>query len=201
MRRLDTIKRLFNLQDDLKAEQFSRLLSGISDNEILNFSVFAYQNKKEFENTEALIARTAKEFIANINTKLLQERKMRFRTLDELIFFVRENFKGKEITNGSAGNGFLPYVILSIDKEGDLFSRFSMRKATDAENVFYKWLFENQHKIGIIERISEAEYHNSQREQNTPQIEFKEPSLALLNNPKFNAFNQAVKQITQGGEK
>lgn len=170
--RIQLLKELFNLNSDIKALQYSEFVKGIPTNELIKFSTYALQNAREYETQDKFVARTAKEFLAFLNITALQHKAFRFDTKEAMIAFVRENFRNKEICNGEPnsefgkGNGFFPYVVLAIDKDGDLFSRYQMRKITDCEAVFYNWLFENQHKIGVVKIISETEYLNTKQLQN-----------------------------------
>ena len=76
----------------------------------------------------------------------------------EMVAWLRENFKGKAICNGEIGNGFLPYVILRLSDKGNLFSTYTGTEHLRSEPEFFAWLFNNQHKIGKYEFISEADY-------------------------------------------
>lgn len=209
--RLRLIKELFNLQSDIKALQYSEFVKGIPSGELIKFSTYALQNAREYETQDKFVARTAKEFLAHLNLIALQKRAFRFESIDAMISFVRENFKGKELTNGEPksekgkGNGFMPYVVLGIDKDGDLFSRYQMRKVTDCEAEFYGWLFENQHKIGVVKLISEAEYFNAIAKKDETKLvnsEQSKPNANLFSaDPKMTNFNKMVKSVAMGERK
>ena len=142
--RLKTLTNLFDLKSREKGLLYCEFTKGIKTDDLINFANFAFRNKKEFETQDALISRTAREYLADITIKQMQNGFFRFANLDDMINFIRENLKGKEILNGRKDNGFLPFVILSINEKGNLFSKYTMREVTDAETQFYKWLFENQ---------------------------------------------------------
>lgn len=208
--RLRLIKELFNLQSDIKALQYSEFVKGIPSEELIKFSTYALQNAREYETQDKFVARTAKEFLAHLNLIALQKRAFRFESIDAMISFVRENFRGKELTNGEPksekgkGNGFMPYVVLGIDKDGDLFSRYQMRKVTDCEAEFYGWLFENQHKIGVVRLVSDSEYMAQIKANQARRIEAIEQSqrnnlLLPVDNPKLANFHKVVNRVVMGG--
>lgn len=158
--RLKTLINLFDLKSREKGLLYCEFTKGIKTDDLINFANFAFRNKKEFETQDALISRTAREYLADITIKQMQNGFFRFANLDDMIKFIRENLKGKEILNGRKDNGFLPFVILSINEKGNLFSKYTMREVTDTETQFYKWLFENQNQICRIERVTEQEFYN-----------------------------------------
>ena len=162
--RIAIIKSIYKINDKYEIIQYLKILENIPTERLIEFSVYSLQNKLKYETEKACIVRTAKNFSALITLNLIRQNMFRFENLEEFIHFVKTNFKEKEITNGNSENGFLPFVILSIDKDGDLYSKYTMSKASNYETIFFKWLFKNQEKLGQIERISYSEYLNIEEE-------------------------------------
>lgn len=196
MNRIQAIKELFGVTSDLNASFYSEVLKGIPTHELVKFKVFAYNQKKDFETQEALITRTAREYSAGITIKQMQNGFFRFANLDDMIKFIRENLKGKEILNGRNGNGFLPFVILSINEKGNLFSKYTMREVADAETQFYKWLFENQNQICRVERITEQEFYNQIQNEALLKIE-NQNQKAMICDDKREAFHKSIAELVK----
>lgn len=156
--RLTLIKTLWGLTNDTLALQYNELVKGIATKDLIAFNAFCYKNKGEFESMPVAVAKNAKEFIANQMVRVLQNGSFRFQSIMEMVEWLRENFKGKAICNGENGNGFLPFVILRLSDKGNLFSTYTGTEHLRNEPEFFAWLFDNQHKIGKYEFISEAEY-------------------------------------------
>lgn len=196
MNRIQAIKELFGLTSDLNASFYSEVLKGIPTDELVKFKIFAYKRKKDFETQDALISRTAREYLANITIMQMQSGFFRFAKLGDMIKFIRENLKGKEILNGRKGNGFMPFVILSINEKGNLFSKYTMREVTDMENQFYKWLFENQNQICRIERVTEQEFYNQIQNEALLKIE-NQNQKSMICDDKVKTFHKMIGEVVK----
>ena len=194
--RLKTLTNLFDLKSYEKGLLYCEFTKGIKTDDLINFANFAFRNKKEFETQDALISRTAREYLADITIKQMQNGFFRFANLYDMIKFIRENLKGKEILNGRKGNGFLPFVILSINEKGNLISKYTMREVTDAETQFYKWLFENQNQICRIERVTEQDFYNQIQNEELLKIE-NQNQKPMICDDKRKTFHKMIGELVK----
>ena len=92
-----------------------------------------------------------------IQARLKRKEKI-FKSIPELKRFLQDYYKGKNIANGAKGNGFLEFVVIGMDKDGNLINKSARNEfgvfeklTANEEAKFLEWLLENQHRIGVID--------------------------------------------------
>lgn len=162
MKREQMIKELFNLNSKMQVLFYDEMLKNIKDDELIQFKVFAYANKREYETEQALIARVAKEYLNNTTLKNLQAGRFKFKNVEDLREFLLDCFKGLRVINGIGI--FKPFVIISVTKDGrNFFNEYSQTYLNcDDEALFLFELIKNQTLIGKVRIVNRLEYLKNQ---------------------------------------
>lgn len=151
-----------------KIVKFDRKLYFISDDELINFAIFTDNFRANFVSTELAVHK------ASIAWKRMTFEQVKcvggsfFKGLNEMINFCREAYRGEALCSCEYGSGYLPYVVIEVDDEGNLRNSacinengvFKRLNSSETSQI-YNWLFKNQHKIGDIKRISREDYERS----------------------------------------
>ena len=157
MDRIDFIRKALDV-NEVKASIINELIKDIPDDKLADF--FAY--RLNFVNEKMSVELITKKAIFEYKRILIQERLKRkekiFKSISELKRFLQVYYKGKDIANGAKGNGFLEFVVIGMDKDGNLINKSARNEfgvfeklTANEEAKFLKWLLENQHRIGVID--------------------------------------------------
>jgi len=131
---------------------YNEVLKLIPTEKLPQFAVSVIRNNNEFMRADQAISKAVREFETKILLKNMQDGKQ-IKDFEKFIEFIQYSFRGKSICNNLAGM-YKPFVTIGMDKEGNLVNQFIWKKVSsgDEQNI-YKWLFENQKKIGVVEYI------------------------------------------------
>ena len=157
MDRIAFIKKALDV-NEVKASIINELIKDIPDDKLANF--FAY--RLNFVDEKMSVELITKKAIFEYKRLLIQARLKRkekiFKSIPELKRFLQDYYKGKDIANGAKGNGFLEFVVIGMDKDGNLINKSARNEfgvfeklTANEEAKFIKWLLENQHRIGVID--------------------------------------------------
>lgn len=171
MTRKDLVTGVFELKSEVKALQYLALLNGIPDSEIINFANYALKHKREFDSRDSYVARAVESFKASLALMAIREGKFSFKDRAEMVAFIKQNFRGKELVSGA--KPFLPYVVIALDENATLVNKFRVTDygkfiplSSDDVTLVYDYLFANQQRIGDVKYISQSEYNKVAKEQN-----------------------------------
>ncbi|AQW85461.1 hypothetical protein CPIN18021_1077 [Campylobacter pinnipediorum subsp. caledonicus] len=170
-----------------KLMKFDKKLSSIKTDELISFAIFADRFRGNFVNNDLVIHKALMFW----HKKMLEEQARPdvkyFKNIDDMIAYCKEVYKNEELCSGcpgKGGNGFLEFVVIRVDNDGVLRNSFVVtdngvyqRLDANETNIVYRYLFDNQHMIGKIKRISEQEFARLTYKQEEPkQEEVKEMS-------------------------
>lgn len=148
-----------------KIIKFDRKLHFIPDDELINFAIFVDNFRANFVSTELAVHKAAIAWQRISFERVKCVGGNFFRGIDEMINFCREAYRGEALCSCESGSGYLPYVIIMVDDEGNLrngscVNENGVFKRLDSSETsqIYSWLFANQHKIGDVKRISREDY-------------------------------------------
>ena len=153
---------------------YNEVLKLISTSDLPQFAVSLIRNGGEFMRPDQMMSKAVKEFETKILTSSLQNGK-KIKGYDKFVDFVQYSFRGKAICNGLYGL-YKPFVTIGMDRDGYLVNQFTWKKlSSQDEQDAYKWLFENQSRVGVVEHIE----HKIDA---VPEIEHKEPYIKEIEN-------------------
>jgi len=132
---------------------YKELLKNIPDDKIKQFVVETIRNDNTMMRPDTAISNVVRKYEAEIFTNELQAGTRTFKELDTVKDFCYHYFKGKRIANDIEGL-YQPSVTVAMNRDSELVNQYSGKKLTsDDEILFWKWLFVNQHKIGVIKEV------------------------------------------------
>ncbi|AQW80775.1 hypothetical protein [Campylobacter pinnipediorum] len=167
-----------------KLIKFDKKLSSIKTDELINFAIFADRFRGNFVNNDLVIHKALMFW----HKKRLEEQARPgvkyFKNIEDMIAYCKEVYKNEELCSGKpgeGGNGFLEFVIIKMDSEGVLRNSFVVtdngvyqRLDANETSIVYRYLFDNQHMIGKINRISEEWYTRLNHKAKTQEVEQEE---------------------------
>ena len=192
MDRIDFIKKALDI-NEVKAAIINVLIEDIPDNKLADF--FAY--RLNFVDEKMSVELITKKAIFEYKRLLVQERLKRkekiFKSIPELKKFLQDYYKGKDIANGGEGSQFYEFVIIGMDREGNLINKYAQNEfgsffklTANEEASFLKWLLENQHRLGVIDYEAVArkdeiliEIENKFKKQEIENTETKLPNVIV----------------------
>ncbi|MDL0089276.1 hypothetical protein [Campylobacter gastrosuis] len=152
-----------------KILKFSQKLHFIPDDELINFAIFVDNFRGNFISTDLAVHKAAIAWQKMAFERVKNSGKSFFKGVNELIAFCKEAYRGEGLCSCEKGSGFLPFVVIVVDDEGNLrnsavVNESGVFKRLDSSESakFYNWLFNNQHKIGDIKRISRDEWEQNE---------------------------------------
>ena len=154
---------------------YSEVLKMIPTESLPAFAVSLIRSGGEYMRPDQMISKAVKEFETKIITDNMRNGK-KIRNYEKLVEFVQYSFRGKPICNDIKGI-YKAWVTIGMDRDGNLINQFSWNKLSSKdEEEFYKWLFENQHRVGDIKRVKDRE-EITQIENNSQQNEIENGSV------------------------
>lgn len=148
--------------NNTQALVYSELLKEISDENLIDFFKFRLNfieqyTSKELATKKALIAYKQNQIFNALASGIRV-----FSDKEQMINFIKTVFKGKDFCYGA--KGYHDFVIFALDESGEILNKYAiddfgrfMKLNSDESAEIYNWLFENQHRIGVIKHISKAE--------------------------------------------
>ena len=156
MDRIDFIKKALDI-NEVKASIINELIKDIPDNKLADF--FAY--RLNFVDEKMSVELITKKAIFEYKRLLIQKRLKRekvFKSIPELKRFLQDYYKGKDISNCGEGSGFFEFVVIGMDKDGNLINKnvqnefgSYLKLTADEEAVYLNWLLGNQFRIGVVD--------------------------------------------------
>lgn len=148
--------------NNTQALVYSELLKEISDEDLIDFFKFRLNFIEQYTSKELA---TKKALIAYKQNQILNALAIGVRVFndkEQMINFIKTVFKGKDFCYGA--KGYHDFVIFALDESGEILNKYAiddfgrfMKLNSDESAEIYNWLFENQHRIGVIKHISKAE--------------------------------------------
>ena len=148
--------------NNTQALVYSELLKEISDENLIDFFKFRLNfieqyTSKELATKKALIAYKQNQIFNALASGIRV-----FSDKEQMINFIKTVFKGKDFCYGA--KGYHDFVIFALDESGEILNKYAIddfgrfiKLNSDESAEIYNWLFENQHRIGVIKHISKAE--------------------------------------------
>ena len=157
---------------------FESMIRDIPDSRLIDFGKFVIERFEPMKSKLLIIKEAIFDFRRMQIENGIRNGSFSFRTIDEMKEYLRTYYRGKEITNGPAS--YFDYVVIGMDKEGRLVNKYALDEfgrylVLDGEGVseVYRWLFENQHRIGKVEFHHPAKSIPSIRDRGTDIIDNK----------------------------
>lgn len=148
--------------NNTQALVYSELLKEISGEDLIDFFKFRLNfieqyTSKELATKKALIAYKQNQILNALASGIRV-----FNDKEQMINFIKTVFKGKDFCYGA--KGYRDFVIFGLDESGEILNKYAIdnlgrfvKLNSDESAEIYNWLFENQHRIGVIKHISKAE--------------------------------------------
>lgn len=153
--------------NEVQASLVSELIKDVPNEALKDFLVFRMQFIEPYKSKEAVTKEALFEYQKRMFLKRLQAGEILFKTVGEIKQFIETYFKGQDIGNGLAS--FYDYVVIGLDKDCNLVNKYFApdgrpKKLTgDEVNEVYKFLLDNQHRIGAVDYIEEREVKKLER--------------------------------------
>ncbi len=161
-----------------QAMVFESMIEDIPDSRLIDFGKFVIERFEPMKSKLLIIKEAIFDFRRMQIENGIRNGSFSFRTIDEMKEYLRTYYRGKEITNGPAS--YYDCVVIGMDKEGRLVNKYALDEfgrylVLDGEDVseVYRWLFENQHRIGKVEFHHPAKSIPSIRDRGTDIIDNK----------------------------
>lgn len=148
--------------NEVQAIIYDNLMGEIDDKDLIDFFKFRLNFIEQYTSKELA---TKKALIAYKQNQILNALAGGIRVFNDkerMIIFIKTVFKGKDFCYGA--KGYHDFVIFGLDDNGEILNKYAiddfgrfMKLNSDESAEIYNWLFENQHRIGIIKHISKAE--------------------------------------------
>lgn len=148
--------------NEVQAIIYDNLMGEIDDKDLIDFFKFRLNFIEQYTSKELA---TKKALIAYKQNQILNALAGGIRVFNDkerMINFIKTVFKGKDFCYGA--KGYRDFVIFGLDDNGEILNKYAlddfgrfMKLNSDESAEIYNWLFENQHRIGIIKHISKAE--------------------------------------------
>ena len=173
MKRIEFLMQGLEL-NEIQATLISELISDMPNNQLKNFLVFRMQFIEPYKSKELITKEALFEYRKIQTENRLRQNEKVFSTLDEMKTFIQLHYKGKELGYGLGD--YFDYVVIALDKEGNLVRKNQVTAGgnypkIDGENTakIYKFLFENQHRIGLVKYITQQEVTQIEHKKEEPQ--------------------------------
>ena len=154
---------------------YNEVLKLIPTESLPQFAVSLIRSGGEFQRSDQMISKAVKEFETKILTKSMQKGK-KINDYEKFVEFLQYSFRNKQICNNLKGL-YKPFVTIGLDREGYLVNQFIWKKiSSEDEQQVYKWLFEHQEQVGIVEHIEIKTEEPKQIEQKPKEVDDKKVS-------------------------
>lgn len=151
MNRINFLQQALEI-NQTQATIINKMIQDVPNDKLLDFIVFRTNYIEPMQSKELITKNALFDFRKNQHMENIRIGRMKLESLNQLKDFCQTYFKNKNLCYGPAS--FYDYVIISIDKDGNLFNNFNLKRLDSAdESKVYNWLFENQNRIGVIEQI------------------------------------------------
>ena len=148
--------------NNTQALVYSELLKEISDEDLIDFFKFRLNFIEQYTSKELATKKALIAYKRNQIFNALAGGIRVFSDKEQMINFIKTVFKGKDFCYGA--KGYHDFVIFGLDESGEILNKYAIdnlgrfvKLNSDESAEIYNWLFENQHRIGIIKHISKAE--------------------------------------------
>lgn len=148
--------------NEVQAIIYDNLMGEIDDEDLIDFFKFRLNfieqyTSKELATKKALIAYKQNQILNALASGIRV-----FNDKEQMINFIKTVFKGKDFCYGA--KGYRDFVIFGLDESGEILNKYAIdnlgrfvKLNSDESAEIYNWLYENQHRIGVIKHISKAE--------------------------------------------
>jgi hypothetical protein len=167
MNRIEFLKQGLNC-NEIQASIVSELIKDIPNNQLREFLIFRMNYVEPMKSSELITKTALYEFRRLQMEKRVQAGEKVFTSPEEIAKFVKTYYKGKDLGNGLAT--YEDFVIIGVDKEGNLLNKFvvneygSYLKLDSSEEAkVYKYLFENQNRIGDVKYYTKEEIEKQRK--------------------------------------
>ncbi|MBE3022918.1 hypothetical protein [Campylobacter sp. 7477a] len=185
-----------------KIIKFDRKLHFIPDDELINFAIFTDNFRANFVSTELAVHKASIAWQRMTFERVKYVGGSFFRGLEEMISFCREAYRGEALCSCEDGSGYLPYVVITVDDEGNLRNSASINengvfKRLDSSETsqIYSWLFANQHKIGDVKRISREDYERSIAKERMSALSAPKQQEITISDKSLKLIEKTIKRI------
>ena len=132
---------------------YGEIMKMVQTSELPQFAVQLIRNGGVMMRPDQMISEAVKKHEQKIITNRLQSGG-RISDYDRFVEFVQYSFRGKPITNGAWI--FKDFVIISMDRDGNMVNNMTWKKLSSQDEIeVYKWLFENQNRVGVVEHVEQ----------------------------------------------
>ena len=148
--------------NEVQAIIYDNLMGEIDDKDLIDFFKFRLNFIEQYTSKELA---TKKALIAYKQNQILNALASGIRVFsdkEKMINFIKTVFKGKDFCYGA--KNYYDFVIFGPDESGEILNKYAIdnlgrfvKLNSDESAEIYNWLFENQHRIGVIKHISKTE--------------------------------------------
>lgn len=148
--------------NEVQAIIYDNLMGEIDDKDLIDFFKFRLNFIEQYTSKELA---TKKALIAYKQNQILNALASGIRVFsdkEKMINFIKTVFKGKDFCYGA--KNYYDFVIFGLDESGEILNKYAIdnlgrfvKLNSDESAEIYNWLFENQHRIGVIKHISKTE--------------------------------------------
>lgn len=148
--------------NEVQAIIYDNLMGEIDDEDLIDFFKFRLNFIEQYTSKELA---TKKALIAYKQNQILNALASGIRVFsdkEQMINFIKTVFKGKDFCYGA--KNYYDFVIFGLDESSEILNKYAIdnlgrfvKLNSDESAEIYNWLFENQHRIGVIKHISKAE--------------------------------------------
>jgi len=142
--------------NEVQAELISELIADVPDHMLKKFLVFRMNYIQPKMSRELITKNALFDFRRIMIEDRLRKGERVFGSIVDLRQFLLSYYRGRDIVSGPAD--YYDFVIIGMDEEGNLVNKYarneygSFLKLNSEESAkVLKWLFENQHKIGVVD--------------------------------------------------
>jgi hypothetical protein len=181
--------------NEIQALLVSELIADIPNDKLKDFLVFRMRFIDQYKSKELITKEALYEY-----QKIKVQHRLRagenvFETVEQVQEYVEAHFKGKEIGYGLGA--YKEFVVIAMDRDCNLLNTYyapngNFYKLTSVEKEkVYKFLFENQHRIGDVKRIP---YYDDTKQIEAPK---KEDDKSYIAPKVLELMNGTVKKINK----
>lgn len=141
----------------VQAMIINEMLRDVSNDSLFNFLAFRTNYIEPMHSKELITKNALFDFRKIQMLQSIENGVGGFAALEDVKQFCKTYFKGQDLCYGAAN--YYDYVIIAMDKDGNLINKFDMRDGfyqklnSFEEQEVYSWLFENQKRIGTVKTI------------------------------------------------
>ncbi len=192
--RIDFIKDALDV-NEVKARIINELIKDIPDDKLADFFAYRLNFAEEKMSAELITKKAIFEYKRLLIQARLKSGEKIFKTISQLKKYLNDYYKGKDISNCGKGSGFLEFVVIGMDKEGNLINKnvrnefgSYLKLTADEEAVYLNWLLENQFRIGVVdyEAVARKEEILKQVEEKFKEQEIETTQAKLTENKTTN---------------